>query len=560
MAVLAAGLGAVASGLGFFTSANYVKTVREAQVAVRIAGQESRATIEKADQAAQAVLGKMGNEVRSSIHLAQRKVAETLTLAGSETRRVIGETGIDARYTSEIMRIKVDQILTKAAREAEIVLATAGLETRNVIELGGQEARETCLLLSSEVNTQIREASQQATKVLKDGGLEIRGILDQVVEDTRALTEGVGREFENVIEVSLERAGRVLSATVDSVDQKLEGLIGQMGREANGLIINLGEQGRLLVQDTGQEIRACANKVLAKAFSGQQMIIKTAGAESRLTIQAVGKELRSTLYEVPVIAGLTAELVGRSFAFGLVDGFWGQGNGSRIVHCLKNLLSQPNGASIEEVIQYVSEQTQLPAEEKFALYKELVAITNNPAIEGKKREQLLIFIGVAALKDDGLKTVSLGLLYGRYERHYGEELIELIPGNAQAVLKTNGQDALERFLPEVVELPLIEPLDPLQVLVDQHKLELLDLRYRLENEAKKNQILELEKQAQQSSREEVQECLQETQNDALAAQQRIKELEEANTRLLDDVEFLKQERVKLKQQIDELRQILQDRR
>ncbi|MBS4167767.1 hypothetical protein [Parachlamydia sp. AcF125] len=520
-------LSLIPSVISFFTKSAFGNLIEEAgseaRATIQVGGNEIRASIDRAEVAANKTLSKMGREIRQSIDKAQSGATSVLKVASSETEKIIGLAGIEARYTSKVLELQVEKALSKAAKEAELVFATAGLEAQKTIQFGGEEARKTCIAFSREVNSTIKLVGKETHEILTQGGREVKEILDKANKDAKAIIHEAGEEFSirslTVIRGALEEAEKVVHTTIKQTSEEASNLIRMMGEEANGVVLNLGSQGRLLIKDTGQEIRLIADEVLSKAFAGQEMIIKAAGQEARLTVQEVGKQVCSTLYEIPYIAGLTAQQVGRNFSYGLKDGFWGTSEAEMLINNLKNLIGSSKGIKLEELLEFVYDQHQLIPQDKASLYKELIKLFNGPQI--KDRETIFLFIGAAAIKDKDLihktfyRTADLSI-----------EVINGIPGNVKTILEEKQEDALDCLLPVVEELPLDEndKIDPLALQLEEQKLFLLQERAASENLKVENELLRTLLEEERKSWKEKNEIMELKTQEGLSLQKEIEEL------------------------------------
>lgn len=485
----------VSSTMNFFTSSNYIKLAKtagsEARATIRVGGVEARATIDKAEDSAKKTLNTMGVEVRSSIDRAQKGAKEVLETASSEMIKTIEMAGLETRYTSKIMELQAEKILGRASREAQFLLETAGAESGQAIFLCGEEARKTSLVLSREMTANLQTARQETMKILSQGGFEVREILDKATQDVKEIIHIAGEEYAQksslVIKQAFSQAEQVIHTTIQLANQKASGLIEQLGKEAQGVILNLGNMGQILIKDTGKEIRLIADDVLKKAFAGQQMTIQVAGEEARLTVQSIGQELRSTLYEIPLVAAMVGEHLGRNFVQGIKDGLFGLQEGELLNNRLKNL--QGTQCNINNLLKFIYDQHQLPPQKKYQLYHTLISLFNQPAIHERERSSIMLFIGAAALDDEGLMAKSS--YYVLSGTDFRAKVIAAIPGEAGKLLKEQGQKAIQCLLPKTVPeatLP-VEEVNPFEIECERKNLKIKSQENALLNVQSENQFL-----------------------------------------------------------------------
>jgi hypothetical protein len=115
----------------------------------------------------------------------------------------------------------------------------------------------------------------------------------------------------------------------------------------------------------------------------------------------------------------------------------------------------------------------------------LIDLFNNPIV--KERETLLLFIGLAALNDQGLigRTIYL------WATDYQSKVIEKIPGEAGRLLREQGADAVNSLLPKVVAAPVaaIEQVNPFEIECERQKLSMKALENAFMAAKSENQFL-----------------------------------------------------------------------
>ena len=522
-----AALSAVSSGFGFLSSGNYLKMVgragAEARATIQVGGEEMRATLQKAEQFADATLRRAGAEVRQSVRLVGNEARQTVRDASSEACLVLQEAGIQSRQTAKVMEIQVEHVLDRTARHLDYLLQEASLQSQRTIRLGGEELKQTCFVLDQMIQANINAAGERSCQVLTHGGEQIRAILNQAQIEATTLIRAAGSEYAEkstqIIRQALMQVDDVISKILGTFDESVENWITTASSQARGLIIDLGKQGQLWIEQAGQEVRMSANAILTQAFHGQTMVIKEAGEEMRLTIGQATFQLRSVLHEIPYITAQMAEALGENFAYGLVSGFWGKSEAQAIVQHMKNAMRRP-GVTIEGLIEFVSEQNQLRSKDKFELYKTLVASFNIESVGQEGRQYFFLKIGVAAFEDPDLKDQLSGGFFGTArEIDYAEELIKNMPGKAQSILQEKREKALEIYLPRVTEfvLPLIESSNPLTEVVEGLKLKQLAGENALALEQKKVLLEKARVEQEVSEKERLSSSLAEfcKQNDVL---------------------------------------------
>jgi len=470
LAAASAGFSAVSSTMGFFTSGNYVRLAREAgkqaQATLRVGGQECRATIEKAEDAAANTINRARFAVDQSVNNAKNATTEVLRNARHEMDGFIAGTGIETRYTARIMELQVEKALREAGRTADATFAKAGIEARQAIHLAGQEARDTTVLLSEEVNSSIQVAKEATSGLINECGGRVQALIAQMRVDAISVIQQGGGDVQarvdEIIDHGIKALEEFTSEVINLTARRIEGIIELTAREVNGIILNAGEQGRLLINEAGGEFQLRANNVLASAVQGGNVLIEAAGVQGTLMIQEAGTILRCTLHEMPKIAGQIAQQMGRNFAVGIKQAIIGVSEVDIIVNKIQNLFDSPEATDIESVVEYVFDQHQIKDHaQKALLYKTLIQGMNDPAIEEKVRFSSFIFIGAKACSDPDLLKPP-GWFSG--QRDLSEEIIDGIPGAAQAIVKKLRENAMDHF---VVNQPIPQIEDRRDVSVEE---------------------------------------------------------------------------------------------
>lgn len=530
----------LSSALSLFTASGYMRLAKtagaESRATVHLAGNEMRATIDRAEDAAKRSVARMGAEIKSSIDKAQNGAMQLLQATSSEVSMLMAGAGIEARHTSKLIELQVEKAINAAARKAELLFDTAAMQTRCAIMLAAEQVRVSSVQISQEVTKNISAAKQEAAALIVQSGKEVRNILSKASIEAKGLIHIAGEEFSSkslqVLQHAIGETENCMKKTIDLANQRLTGLVEQLTREANGIVINLGEQGRLLIKDTGQEIRIVADEILSKAFSGQQMVIKVAGEEARLTVQQMGKELRSSLYEIPSIAAIAGEQLGRNFAHGLADGLFGVDEVSNIVNSIKNLKGCEKHLTIQDLLHFIRDQHQLEAQKKAVLYKSAIELFNSPSLDVKNRNTCFLFIGLAALNDNGLIEPHRYILSAT---DFRSEVIAKIPGKSGTLLKEHGRNAIAILSPKPVEQQKIleenRPPVEFEIELEKQKLHNKSLEMDLENVKEENALLQAYHQEEKARASRKKIKLVQKQEEANQKEQQIKELKDSINQL-----------------------------
>lgn len=469
------------NALGFFKVNSYRKLVQQAgaesRATIKVGGQEVRATIEKAEDSACKTVSRCQSAVRSSLGTAREEMFRVLGKTRQEMESIIAIGGIEARHSSKHLAIQVEYLMQKGALEANGVLSKAGQETRQAIQLANEEARITTLLLSGEANKIIQTSGERVNQCIKSGSEEIQTILSQSAIEAKSIIEIAGDEWSarsiQIINAAERCVQQTLSQLLQESEESLSRLIGQVGEEANGVVLNLGRQGNLLIQDTGEEVRVTADHVLAKAFHGQEMIIKGFGDEARLTVTAFGNQIRSTLYQLPFIASLTAEQIGRSLVHGLRAELIGSSQVEELNFKIRQAMCSTTEINIIELLTFVGDQSQssIRPQDKVELYKGLINLFNSPVFPEEKRKYAFVLIGVTAIKDERLTEMRRTWWGWGYLQQvdFAQKVIDTIPGEARSLLTQKREKSLDIFK------PLVEPLS-LEDVIKQEQITFQDIK------------------------------------------------------------------------------------
>jgi vacuolar-type H+-ATPase subunit H len=535
---------------GFFTANSYRKLVQqtgaEARATIQVGGQEVRATIEKAEDSACRTISDCKYAVGSCLEKARSDTSRVLEKTKVEMESVIAATGIESRHTSRHLAIQVEHLMRQAVIDTETILAKAGRETRNTVEFTNREARETALLLSNEADKMIHSSSREIGTLIKNGSIEIKGILEQSTRESKIIIEEAGEEFSirssEVINLACEQAQQVITHILEESEVSLSHLLDRIREDVHGIVLSLGDQGRLMIQDTGQEVRVTADHVLAKAFQGQQMVIKGIGYEARLTVEAFGKEVRSTLYEIPFIAGVTAEQVGRGLVHGLRSELLGSSPITTLIYKIERAMHAKQEISVFDLLNFISQQNQasIQARDKVKLYVALINLFNDPVLcaPEEARKNAFLLIGVAAIRDKDLRETTHSWIFFSQQSNLAHEVIKEIPGEEiRESLRIHGDqvlDALEPRVERIISEEIVEREADFDIKFDQALDHLDDLKTNFEKtKSEKTMLASLNKEK---------DCLIEMQSrQGKEKESKIQELTEKISDLNKAIESLKLE-------------------
>ncbi len=482
MAAATAGLSAVSSTMGFFTSGNYVRLAAEAgkqaQATLRVAGQECRATIQTAEESAANTITRARFAVDQSINTAKNATTEVLRTARTEIDAVVAGAGIEARHTARIMELQVEKALREAGRTAEATFAKAGLEARQTIQLAGEEARDTTTLVSQQVSANITHAREQTSALVTECSAEAQALIERTRVEALAVIQGGGADVQQrvnqIIEAGIQQLDECTTRTIQLASGQIENLVHVIANEVNTIILNAGEQGRLIMREAGHEFQFRATNVLASAGEQVQIVMQEAGVQGSLLIREAGQMVHGTLNRLPEIAARTARLVGRNLVVGIRQGLIGVSQVDQIVHSIMDYCDTTTGDDVEgpakhltNLIEYIVEQHQLRnPRHKVLLYRTLIQVMNTPGLSPEVRRASYLLIGATACRDPDLieRSGFCRFIFGA--RDLSQEVIEEVPGEARQILRDLRENAMDHFI-ELQPVPEVEHQNPEEVAAQQ---------------------------------------------------------------------------------------------
>ncbi len=373
------------------------KVGEEASATVRVAGREVRSTMEKGEKIANRLLNVCERNVDTCLEKMRKNASEVIELGGIEARYTLENSLLDAR-------LKTGQVITQT----------------------GTEVCKASFLLNQDIQQTVDSTADQINLLMQNGEARIKNILQEGDQHGESLIKSIDQ---------------VIVQNIAEVKKHLLDLANECNRLLCGIILNIGAEGRLLIRDTGKEISICADHALSKAFEGQQMIVECFGEEARFSIAAFGQEMRSTLYEIPYLANVTAEQIGKGIISGLKEGLLGESLLGNLKKEMGRIFQSSNKISIDFILKFLIEQDQkeLTPVSKVQLYINLIHTCNSlnrfPNEEMKKHAFILIV--QTALKDPILSRSARSWIGWMQPTNYPQQVIDAIPGeNLRKSLKS----------------------------------------------------------------------------------------------------------------------------